>query len=194
MGNDIVVKRVSGPGQKKLDALISGLGDREGQVGWFSDAQYENGTPVAYVAAIQEFGSPKNSIPPRSFMRTTVMERRQEWAKIAKDGSKAILNGTIDGTQAMEGLALQAKGDVQAKIASIQEPKLSDLTLALRKVKLGMVPGVGPEVTGKTVGQVAGMLKAGTINTSGVSAKPLIEPSGIPGGGTLYTSIDARVE
>lgn len=191
----VTVKKIPGPGQKRLQALINDLGEREGMVGWFDSSKYEDGTPVAYIAAIQELGSPANKIPPRPFMRTTAAEQKKAWAKTFNDGSKALLNGTATGEKVMEGLVLQARGDIQAKIASIQEPKLSDITLGLRKYKLGRIPGMpaGP-VTGKTVGIIAAKLKDGSLNTSGVSTKPLIEPTGIPGGGTLYTSIDARVE
>lgn len=190
----VSVKRVPGSCAKHLNALIKGAGDKDGKVGYFESARYENGTPVAYVAAIQEFGSPAKSIPPRSFMRSTTLEKRRSWADLAKKGAALILKGELSPAKAMLGLVTQAKGDVQAKIASIQEPALSPITLALRKVKLGMVSGLGPEVTGRTVGIVAAMLSAGTLSPAGVSTKPLIEPVGIPGGGTLFGTIDAKVE
>lgn len=190
----VTVKRVQGPGAKRLNALIKGAGDKDGKVGYFESARYEDGTPVAYVAIIQELGSPANNIPPRSFMRTTTLEKRRSWAELAKRGAQLVLKGEITPYQAMLGLVTQAKGDVQAKIAAIQDPPLSPITLALRKVKLGRVPGLGPNVTGRTVGIVAAMLSAGTLSTSGVSTKPLIEPAGIPGGGTLYGTIDGKVE
>lgn len=190
----VSVKRVPGPGVKQLNSLIRGTGGKDGKVGYFESARYENGTPVAYVAAIQEFGSPVNNIPPRSFMRTTTLAKRRSWADLAKKGAAAVLRGEITPYKAMLGLVTQAKGDVQAKIASIQDPPLSPITLALRKVKLGMVPGLGREVTGRTVGIVASMLSAGTLSPAGVSTKPLIEPAGIPGGGTLFGTIDGKVE
>ncbi len=190
----VSVKRVPGPGVKQLNALIKGVGDKDGKVGYFESARYEDGTPVAYVAAIQELGSPANSIPPRSFMRTTTLKKRRSWAELAKKSAQLILKGELTPYQAMLGIVTQAKGDVQSMIATIQEPSLSPITLALRKVKLGMVPGLGREVTGRTVGIVASMLSRGTLSTSGVSTKPLIEPSGIPGGGTLFSTIDAKVE
>lgn len=190
----VSVRRIPGPGAKQLEALIKGMGDKQGKVGWFSESKYENGTPVAYVAAIQEFGSPQNSIPPRSFMRTTIMEKRRSWAGIIGKFSKAVLSGAMSGDLALEQFVQVAKGDVQKKIASITDPALSPITLALRKVKMGQVPGFGREVTGRTVGIVAAMLKENLIDIGGVPDKPLIEPASIPGGGTLYTSIDSKVE
>lgn len=190
----VSVRQVPGAGAKQLQVLIKGLANKQGKVGWFSDAKYENGTPVAYIAQIQELGSPAQSTPPRSFMRTTVMEKRSEWSSLIKDAAKAVLSGAMTPDKAMGLLTLQAKGDVQTKIADIREPELSPITLGLRKVKLGRVKGLGPDVTGRTVGIVAAMLSAGTLTTDGVSNKPLIEPAGIPGGGTLFTSIAEKVE
>lgn len=40
----------------KIDAIGEGFANREAKIGWFPGARYEDGTPVAYVAAIQEFG------------------------------------------------------------------------------------------------------------------------------------------
>lgn len=187
------VIRERGPAAKNLEVLLKGLPAVQGKVGWFQDAQYENGTPVAYIAAIQEFGSPKNSIPARSFMRTTISERRQEWAKIAQNGSKALLAGTATPEQVMTGIGLAAKGDIQKKIANIYDPELSPLTLAIRKYRLGLIKDMDPgPVGGKLVGILAGRLARGEIDTSGVSTKPLVEPAAI-GGGVLINSIDVRV-
>lgn len=190
----VQVKRAAGPGAKQLEELIKGLGDRESKVGWFNSAKYEDGTPVAYVAAINEFGSPERSIPARSFMRTSIVKYRDLWAQIAKDGSKQILAGINTSTRVMQRIADQAKGNIQNTIYDIHDPVLSPITLGLRKVKMGRVPGLGPEVTGKTVGIVAAMLEDGTLDISGVPKKPLIEPTSIKGGGTLVGTIDAKVD
>ena len=49
------------------------------QVGWFPDATYRDGTLVAMVAAIQEFGAPKRNIPPRPFFRSIIKAHQAEW-------------------------------------------------------------------------------------------------------------------
>ncbi len=52
---------------KRLQKALSAADKSDLQVGWFESAKYDDGTPVAGVAAIQEFGSAKNRIPPRPF-------------------------------------------------------------------------------------------------------------------------------
>lgn len=50
------------------------------RVGFLEGATYPDGTTVAMVAAVQEFGSPANNIPPRPFMRTAIEQKKQRWA------------------------------------------------------------------------------------------------------------------
>ena len=65
---------------KQLLVTLNSLDRINLKVGWFEGAKYEDGTPVAYVAAIQEYGFV--NIPPRSFMRTTVQEKKEAWKKL----------------------------------------------------------------------------------------------------------------
>lgn len=50
------------------------------RVGFLEGATYPDGTPVALVAAVQEFGSPVNHIPARPFMRTAIEQNQGKWA------------------------------------------------------------------------------------------------------------------
>jgi hypothetical protein len=55
-------------------------------VGFLEDATYPDGTSVAMVAAIQEFGAPKANIPPRPFFRGMIQDKSPEWpVLIAKE-------------------------------------------------------------------------------------------------------------
>lgn len=65
-----MVVRREGPGTAKVLAAIKGLDGLEGKTGWFETARYPDGTAVAYVATIHEFGTPR--IPARPFMRPAV--------------------------------------------------------------------------------------------------------------------------
>lgn len=49
------------------------------RVGFLEGATYPDGTPVALVAAIQEFGAPSKGIPPRPFFRNMIAEHQDEW-------------------------------------------------------------------------------------------------------------------
>lgn len=127
------VIRKKGDGADKLKKLREALKtDKKGKVGWFDNARYEDGTPVAYVAAIHEFGSPQNKILPRPFMRTTIKERRQSWQDIAMQGAKAILNGKATPELVLEGIGQQAAGDIRKTISKIQTPSLKPATVKAR--------------------------------------------------------------
>ena len=78
-------------GGRKLDKFLrtAGKGGVSGvRVGFFSTARYDDGTPVATVAAINEFGSREANIPERPFFRQAI-------AKM-EDGVPAIIRRRID--------------------------------------------------------------------------------------------------
>lgn len=166
-----------GPGIKTLKKglEISGM---KTSVGWFPGAKYQDGTPVAYVAAIQEHGTVfthpggtkyiigengkaifvKNNyqgkvagvtkphqvtIPPRPFMRTTIAEKKGDWAKLTKSGAKAMFAGNASPKMVMEGLGLAASGDIRKTISKINSPALKAGTIANRKRKLSKGKKVG---------------------------------------------------
>ena len=155
---------------KTLADALGAMDGVTGKVGWFAGAAYPDGTPVAYVASIQEFGVPSQNIPSRSFMRSTALEKDGEWREIANTLSARVLAGKMTPAQAMEILTLQAEGDIAAKIASIQAPPLSPITLGARKYR-----SQGKKVTGATIGEIARKLKEGKLDVSGVSTKPLVD-------------------
>lgn len=121
-----------GPAVKALQAAIKGLGGAQARVGWFPSAKYENGTPVALVAVVQEFGSPKKGIPPRPFMRTTAEAKRAEWQKDSHVLAKAVVNGQMPPEAVMQGLAQKAEGDVRRTISKVSTPPLSERTIEAR--------------------------------------------------------------
>ncbi|MCK4518079.1 hypothetical protein KAT92_04840, partial [Candidatus Babeliales bacterium] len=122
-------------GIKKLEEVLKSVNGLNVQVGWFSGARYQNGKPVARAAATQEYGSAIDNIPPRSFMRTTITEKKDEWAKLVKSGSKAMVAGNASARMVLEGLGLAASGDIKKKITQINSPALSPGTIANRKRK-----------------------------------------------------------
>ena len=119
-----------------LKATTAALDDAKARVGWFASAKYEGGQPVAGVAYVQEFGSTKRSIPPRSFMRTTQTEKRPEWAKTVGDLTRAAAQGKLAPENVMPALALAAEGHIRATITKITDPPLAEATVAARKRRL----------------------------------------------------------
>lgn len=104
-------------------------------VGFFANATYPDGTPVAAVAAAQEFGSANT--PARPFMRTTIAEQSKRWGS----GTKAFLKQSgYDAEQALELLGSQATLDMVDKIASITEPALSPRTVAAKRKNGSKMP------------------------------------------------------
>lgn len=129
------VRRVPGPAAniglhlRELDGLV-------GKTGYFETAKYQDGTPVAYVAAINEFGYPEGGIPARPTMRPTAAEKGAtggEWAGIAAAGARAALKGTVTPTQALEALTLAAAGHVGKSIAALTSPPNKPSTIARKK-------------------------------------------------------------
>lgn len=127
------VRRTFGPAHARLEKLIADAKKKQASVGWFESAKYMDGTPVAYVATIQEFGYAPKNIPARPFMRPTITAKGSEWKDIAKQGAKAVLSGsyTIDGL--FEIIGQKAAGDIREAISKISDPALKQSTIDARK-------------------------------------------------------------
>ena len=64
----------------KLQSIAQKLSDPSVlRVGFLENSTYPDGTPTALVAAVQEFGSPANNIPPRPFFRNMIASKSKEW-------------------------------------------------------------------------------------------------------------------
>lgn len=157
---------------KTLAKIPEGFKDRESKIGWFPGARYEDGTPVAYVAIIQEKGAPSVSIPARPYIRPTIQSRKAEWAKLLAHGVKAKINGEMSAEQVLNLVGEQGAGDIRKKISEIQEPELSPITVMLRSMRRA---DANLHVTGKTVGEAAERVKAGDKPDAGTPTKPLVD-------------------
>jgi hypothetical protein len=165
------VRREGRGGFQKIDVALKELSGVETRVGWFPGAKYEDGTPVALVASVQEYGH--GPIPPRPFFRTTIASEQNAWRQYAAQGAKAVLKGTAAASDVMDGLGERAQEDVKETINQITSPPLSPITLELRAMK-HKNPGL--KVTGKTVGEAAWKVKQpGYQLASGTPDKPLID-------------------
>lgn len=118
-------------GIERMQKAIASLESKRAQVGFFDTAHYPDGTPVAYIAAIQEFGS--GPIPPRSFMRSTVTEQRDAWRQMLAKGAKRVLADKMTVEQMLEAFGMMAAGQVKEKIAAIMAPELAPSTLYARQ-------------------------------------------------------------
>lgn len=154
----------------KINAALSRLPKQfkgqQAKIGWPSGKEYPDGTSVAYVAAIQNFGVPEKGIPPRPMLKPTVAENQDRWAEVMKHLTRQVANGELDAVDALDGMGRVAAMDLQATIAQINEPALSPVTVLLRKWRKQ-----GRTITGKTVGEAAAAIAAGT--DPGTDNKPL---------------------
>lgn len=77
-----------------------------------------DGTPVARLAAVHEFGSPKQNIPERPFLRVTVRENARNYVRLNRINLVKMLRGQMTVDRALGQLGEMAKGDVQRKIGT----------------------------------------------------------------------------
>ena len=115
-----------------LQKIIKDVNTTKLRVGWSEKAKYDDGPPVASVAAQNEFGNPAKNIPPRPFMRPTAIENSDSWKTTVNGLFKRVLSGRSSAATAMEIFGLQVAGQVRAKIASIDSPPLSQRTIEAR--------------------------------------------------------------
>ena len=126
-------KHVPSPEGARFDVAMRELGGLQTKVGYFESNKYPDGTPVAYVASIQEFGYAEGNIPPRPFFRPTIVAQAASWKALVGAAVRGIPSGKRTAFDCMELLGLQAAGDVRATIAGITAPPLAPPTLAARR-------------------------------------------------------------
>lgn len=156
-----------------MDAYLAEVGEslstasRLG-VGFLENATYPDGTPVAFVAATQEYGAPRVGIPPRPFFRSMIAAKSPEWGPAV---AALLVKHDYDARAALTDAGFAIKGQLQQSIIDTNSPPLSPTTLMLRKMRREDPDLV---VTGRTVGEAAARVAAGE-STSGVSTKPLVD-------------------
>lgn len=125
----MTIRREKGPASiDRIAAVLRGLEGVEGKVGWFESARYPDGTAVAYVATIHEFGTSRT--PARPFMRPAVAQYGQQWVELLGRGAKAALNGEMGASAVLEMVTLRAAGDVAKSIQAVTSPPLHPATIA----------------------------------------------------------------
>jgi hypothetical protein len=169
---------------KALDEIAKRVAEFNGktaQAGFFPEAAYPDGTPVAYVAAIQEYGDGK--IPPRHPIRSAVAKSRSGWVEDLKRGAQAVVHGDISAEAVLDQVGGAMAADIQTSISDTVAPPLSPITVMLRGMRRNDPSLV---VTGKTVGEAAARVAEGKANY-GASTKPLVDS------GLLLASVTHKV-
>lgn len=87
---------------------------------------YPDGTPVAQVAAQNEFGI---GVPERSFMRSTLKENREKYIKDTQKAVKDEIQGKKELEKSLKQIGSKAASAVQNKITAIKTPPNSEATI-----------------------------------------------------------------
>lgn len=99
-------------------------------VGVPAGKQEKDGTPIALIAAVHEFGSPERGIPERSFLRAGILSNLQQLIAINAASIRQIASGSMTMVSALNRLGLFAAGAVQKQIAEGDYTPLRPATIA----------------------------------------------------------------
>ena len=119
-------------GGQKLEAQLRLLSNTVAKkatlrVGFLENAKYPDGTPVAMIAAIQDFGAPKVNIPPRPFFRNMIRTKQKEWGP----GIAALLRtNNWDAERALNLTGQAIAGQLRQSIQDTNSPPLQPATIA----------------------------------------------------------------
>ena len=103
------------PEGKKYFRELKKMTDMEIQVGFQGDQKYEDGTSIAQVAAVNEFGA--LDIPERPFMRQS-FENHEGELQAACDAAQRLVSSGGSAEQALQQIGVVAKGLVQDEIVN----------------------------------------------------------------------------
>lgn len=89
---------------------------------------YPNGTPVALVASVHEFGSPSRNIPSRPFFRSTLFINKN-YKDLRFKTFAQIARGKVTPSVGLGRLGDVVKNDIVESIINIQSPALKEETI-----------------------------------------------------------------
>jgi hypothetical protein len=121
-------------------------------------------------------------------MRPAMIDNEQKWKDTAGFAAKRVLDGGYSGKEAMDLFGAMAEGDIKKAISDVLAPPFSLITLMARKYRK-----LGKKVTGKTIGEIAGRIKKGDVDISGVSTKPLVDTGKMIATGYAPDGVDAMM-
>lgn len=133
MISNISVRRQSSPAKDVLTKALEEADEFVAKVGWFSSSVYPDGTPVAYVASIQEFGYPPKNIPPRLGFRELAKAKSNDWSALATKLGKRIVSGKMTMFDALTLIGGVAEGDLRKQISEVTSPPLKEATIEARR-------------------------------------------------------------
>ena len=105
-------------GGEKLEAKLKDLAQKVSnpgtlRVGFLSGATYPDGTSVAMVAAIHNYGAPAAGIPPRPFFSNVVAKGKKKWGNALVT---LLKDNDFDARRALELMGEGIRGEIQNEI------------------------------------------------------------------------------
>ncbi len=137
-----------------------------------------SGEEIVMIAGVHEFGTDRAGknhniiIPERSFIRSTVDEKREQYGELGKKLWNKILEGKMSIFQGLSLMGQQVENDIRVKIVTLKEPINADATIARKKsdnplIDTGaMVNSIRYAVKDKNNQPVGEMSDEGTYNPS----------------------------
>lgn len=122
-------------GGDRLEQRLASIAQRVAKgatlrVGFLEGATYPDGTPVAMIAAIQNFGAPAKGIPPRPFFTKFINDNSDKWG-----GALSRILSTVDYDieEALNRMGMGMSAQLQTALIETNSPPLSKVTLLLRE-------------------------------------------------------------
>ena len=97
------------------------------KVGFLENATYPDGTSVALVAAVQNFGAPSRGIPPRPFFSNMVAQNGDQWGPML---GELLQRTDMDAGKALALMGEEIKGELRESIIATNAPPLKPATVA----------------------------------------------------------------
>lgn len=121
----------------KLHAIVKSMGSGSVEVGFMEDATYPDGTPVAQVAALNEFGSihrsedakgifTLNVTPARPFFRNMIAKESPTWPRKMGALAKAT---NYDGPKVLALMGEDIDGALKQSINDFTDPSNAESTI-----------------------------------------------------------------
>jgi hypothetical protein len=120
----------------KLQAMAGKVTSAQSvKVGFLADKTYPDGTPVAMIAAIQNWGAPSVGIPARPFFSNMIKNKSKEWGPAT--GALLVAND-YDAARTLNQVGEAVTRQLRESIVDTNSPPLAESTLRKRGVS-GMV-------------------------------------------------------
>ena len=103
-GRSVAIKGMGSLQAKLKNISKSYASNKQVRAGFLEGATYPDGTPVALVAAVHEFGAPAKGIPVRPFMRTAIAQNKGKWSEHLARGIEAT--GNVEGALGFVGVEM----------------------------------------------------------------------------------------